>query len=595
MSKVRPETQPHLEAFRNRLEAFERDLTDGSVPRDELAQALHDLQIAVEEVEVADEEMALQNEELLASHLALAAERQRYRDLFELAPDGYLITNLAGTILEANRAAVRLLNASPRALHRKPLAVFIAPSDRPRFRTLFDRLTAGERLGGWEMTLQPRHRSPLPVLFTAAREAAAAGQPADLLWMVRDISEVKATADALRESEERLRHAQRMEAVGRLAGGIAHSFNNLLAAIAFHIDFLAEGLGEGAASAPLRAHAEEVRKAGERAAALASQLLAFGRKQMLQPRVIAVNEVIARMQPMLVQLIGEDVALTARLDPQAGAVNVDLTQLEQVLLNLLVNARDAMPDGGACTIETRPVEIREGKQPEPGPGVDLPPGSYLLMVVSDTGMGMDGEVKAHLFEPFFTTKEREKGTGLGLATVYGILRQSGGDIRVESAPGKGARFEVYLPRVAAAAEPLEPRPRPRLQRRSGSEVILLAEDEENIRLPAREMLAAQGYRVLAAGSGAEALDLLHRHEGTIHLLVTDVIMPGMSGSQLAEQMAAARPEMKVLYISGYPEDAIARHGVLEPGEFFLQKPFPPSQFLRTIREVLDSPPRGPSA
>jgi PAS domain S-box-containing protein len=589
MSPTRPAAHKRLEAFRTRLQAFERQLDAKSPPRDEVLQALHDLQMALEEIEVADEEMALQNEELLAVHTALEAERQRYSDLFELAPDSYVVTDLAGTVLEANRAAVHLLQVMPRAIRGKPLAVYVAEADRGRFRALFPRLKAGERLSDWEVTLRARDRPAIPALVTVAREEGHSGQPDRLLWILRDVSEVKVAEAALRDSEERLRHSQRLEAVGRLAGGIAHSFNNLLAAIAFHVELLADGLSPRPETERLIAHVEEIRRAGERAAALASQLLAFGRKQVLQPRVVALNEVVASMEPMVRQLIGENVLLTVRLDSEAGAINFDLAQLEQILLNLLVNARDAMPDGGHCSVETSVVEIREG---EPRLNLDLPPGKYVRLIVRDTGTGMSPEVKARVFEPFFTTKERDKGTGLGLATVYGIVRQSGGDLRVESTLGEGSCFDVYLPRVAATAEPLASRPA-RRSKPAGSEVVLLVEDEENIRAPALEILQAQGYRVLAAASGTEALDLAHRHRGSIHLLVTDVIMPGMSGSQLAEQLAGERPGVKVLYISGYPEDAIAGHGVLEPGEFFLQKPFPPSLFLRKIREVLETAPAGP--
>jgi two-component system, cell cycle sensor histidine kinase and response regulator CckA len=584
----KPDDQFALQSGRDqalvRLEHFERKLQAELLTRADMGELLQELQTAIEEVRVADEELAAQNDELFASREALEVERHRYQRLFDAAPDGYVVTDPAGKVLEANLAACELLNTSRKALAGKPLVVFLAPRDRAAFRSLVERVAAGERVVDWDVVLWPRGHSPVAATLTAAPEPAPRGLPIHLLWIARDVSARKATEEALRESEERLRHSQRLEAIGRLAGGIAHSFNNLLAAIAFHGELLSEGLGEGS---PLRSHLEEVQRAVERAAALASQLLAFGRKQVLQPQALPVNEVLSELEGILAQLIGEHIKLEIHLDPKAGAIHADLGQFEQVILNLVTNARDAMPDGGKLTLETAGVEIG----PDSLDRLELRPGRYVRLTVQDTGIGMTGEVRARLFEPFFTTKERHKGTGLGLATVYGIVRQSGGDVQVESGPGKGARFDVFLP-SAPPEVALAGRPARRTYRRpaGGSEVVLLVEDADSIREPAREILEGKGYKVLAARDGAEALALAGDFREPIHLLVTDVIMPGMSGGQLAARLEPERPEMKVLFMSGYPEDAISRHGVLDARRSFLQKPFSPRVFLARVREVLDGAP-----
>jgi two-component system cell cycle sensor histidine kinase/response regulator CckA len=582
---ARPAGRPlaELAAFRERLRTFEKRFAGAQVGAEVFA-AVHELQLALEEVEVADEELTLQNEELLAVREELDLQRHRYQDLFELAPDGYLVTGLTGVVHEANRAALELFQTSLKAMRGKPLVVFVVEEDRPRFRALFPRLKAGERLADWEVALRRRGGSPFPAVLTVVQEAGRGA--AELRWIVRDVSARRATERALRESEERLRHAQRLESIGRLTGGIAHSFNNLLEAIAFHAELLDAGLGQ---EPRLRSHLAAIEEAVERAGGLASQLLAFGRKQILKPHRLSINATLEEMTAMLRQLVGEHIALDTRLDPEAGEIDADLAQLEQVILNLVVNARDAMPEGGRCRLETSAVTAPEAA----GDPLDLAPGRYVRIAVADTGSGMSDEVKAHLFEPFFTTKERGKGSGLGLATVYGIVRQSGGRMRFESAPGEGTCFEIYLPRAPAPVErpavalPAAAPPRARRRAASGHEVILLVEDEDNIREPAVEVLASHGYQVLSARSGEEALDVAARQASPIHLTVTDVVMPGLSGGQLAERLAAVRPDMKVLFISGYPEDSISRHGVLDPGKSFLQKPFHPGQFLQTVRRLLD--------
>src|SRR5438552_3941148 len=339
------------------------------------------------------------------------------------------------------------------------------------------------------------------------------------------------------------------------------------------------------ATDPRRVDVEEIRKAGSRAADLTRQLLAFSRSQVLEPKVLDPNVMVADMDKLLRRLIGEDVELRTILAPDVGAVRADPGQLEQVIVNLAVNARDAMPKGGKLTIETANAELDASyvRQHEP-----VRPGAYVMLAVSDTGVGMDAATKARIFEPFFTTKPKGKGTGLGLATVYGIVKQSGGYIWAYSEPGRGTSFKIYLPRVEDAAAParLTPATTPSLR---GSETILLVEDQEEVRRLVRRVLEARGYTVLVAASGAEALQVAATHAGPIQLLVTDVIMPAMSGREVGLLVAAARPEAKVLYLSGYADESIVHHGVLEPGIAFLQKPFTAEGLARKVREVLDTP------
>ncbi len=379
--------------------------------------------------------------------------------------------------------------------------------------------------------------------------------------------------------EEQLRHAQKMEAIGRLAGGVAHDFNNVLTLIQCCGDLLLGRLGPGD---PARRNVELIQGAAGRAAALTRQLLAFSRKQVLQPKVLDLNAVVANLDPMLRGLCREDVELLLFPDPGIGRVKADPGQLEQVIMNLAVNARDAMPKGGRLVIETANGELDDAYARR-HPGVQ--PGPYVLLAVSDSGVGMDAETRARIFEPFFTTKEPGRGTGLGLATVYGIVKQSGGHIGVHSEPGKGTTFRLYLPRVDGAADPVEP-PAAITPAPQGSETVLLVEDQEDVLELAREILRRQGYAVLAAGHPREALRLGQEHAGPIHLLLTDVVMPGMTGRELADRLAPRRPEMKVLYMSGYADGAIVRHGVLTPGMTFLPKPFTPDALVWKVREVL---------
>jgi PAS domain S-box-containing protein len=383
-----------------------------------------------------------------------------------------------------------------------------------------------------------------------------------------------------RAVEEELRQVQRLDAMGRLAGGVAHDFNNILTVINGFGELL---LSQLPADDPRRPFAEEILKAGERAAGVAGQLLAFSRRQLVSPRLLDLNAVVRDTETMLRRLIGEDILLLTRLDPTCGRVRVDPGQLQQVLVNLAVNARDAMPQGGELFLETRRVELG----PQAAAAIGLPqPGSHVALVVRDTGCGMDAATQARIFEPFFTTKQPGRGTGLGLSTVYGIIKQSRGAISVYSQPGRGSTFTIYLPEAgersddAAALGPgaaLAP----------GSETILLVEDEEQVRALARASLVEAGYTVLEACNGAEALALSARHTGPLHLLLTDVVMPGMSGSELARALQAQRPGLRVLYMSGYPDEQLGRHGVAEP-HALLPKPFTPERLRAQVRRVLDS-------
>jgi PAS domain S-box-containing protein len=395
-------------------------------------------------------------------------------------------------------------------------------------------------------------------------------------WLLRDVSEQQ-------QLEEQLLQAQKIEAVGQLAGGIAHDFNNLLTVILGYCELAQLRAGE---DTEIGADLAEIRRAAERASALTRQLLAFSRKQVLQPEVLAPNEVVRDLEQMVRRLIGEDVQLATVLAPDVGTVLVDRGQLQQVLINLLVNARDAMPQGGRLLVETRNAQLDEHyARVHPG----ARPGSYVMFAVSDTGMGMDDSVRRRIFEPFFTTKERGKGTGLGLSMAYGVVKQSGGYIWVYSEPGHGTTFKVYFPRVDITVE-----------KRSedggvagtleGTETILVAEDEEVVRGLLVRLLQMRGYRVIAADRAGAALAAA---EGSsdLQLLITDVVMPDMSGRQLADRLLVRRPGLKVLFISGYTDESIASHGVLDPGVQLLEKPFTADVLGRRVREILDGPPR----
>jgi PAS domain S-box-containing protein len=401
----------------------------------------------------------------------------------------------------------------------------------------------------------------------------AMGVPVEVVGSWLDITEQK-------RLEDQLRQAQKMEAVGRLAGGVAHDFNNLLTVIAGYGELAFDGLREGD---PIRDYIDEIRKASGRAAALTRQLLAFSRRQILVPAVVDFNKLIAETQKLLGRLIGEDIDLVIDPATDLWTVRVDPGQMEQVIMNLVVNSHDAMPQGGKLTIETANVELDENDTVS---RQLARPGEYVRLSVSDTGCGMDSATQARVFEPFFTTKPAEQGTGLGLATVYGIVMQSGGHIELYSELGLGTTFKIYIPRCRDDVTPESAQPAAQ-EPPLGCETVLLVEDEEGVRTLARMALEKNGYTVLEARHPQEALKLLEGHQGAVQILVSDVVMPHMSGRQLAERLLPARPDMKVLYISGYTDDAVVRHGLLDATTPFLQKPFTPDTLARTVRSILD--------
>jgi two-component system cell cycle sensor histidine kinase/response regulator CckA len=520
--------------------------------------------------EAAQQELA----ERKRTEEALQESEEKYRNLVERANDGIVIVQ--DTLVKyTNSRLAEITGYTVEEMLGTLYANYIHPDELPKVVGHYERRMAGEEVRSiYETALRHKDGSKVDVEINAGI-ITFQGRPANLAF-IRDITERK-------RLEEQLLQAQKMEAVGRLAGGVAHDFNNLLTAIIGYSDLLLMGLSQ---DNPLHRDVAEIKKAADRAASLTSQLLAFSRKQVLQPTVLDLNATVANIEKMLRRLIREDIQLVTVLDPTLERVKADPGQIEQVLMNLAVNARDAMPQGGKLTIETANAYLDEDYARQ---HLEVQPGPYVMLAVSDTGVGMNEETQSHLFEPFFTTKEVGRGTGLGLATVYGIVKQSGGHVWVSSEPGRGTTIKVYLPRIEESIESDRQAQFPAAPLQ-GQETVLLVEDEDVVRNLARRVLLKRGYTVLEASDGGEALHLCEQHKGPIHLLVTDVVMPGgMSGRELAERLTPLQPEMRVLYISGYTDDAIIHHGVLETGTAFLQKPFTPAALANKVREMLDTP------
>jgi PAS domain S-box-containing protein len=513
---------------------------------------------------------------------ALHQSEEKYRQLWETSTDAVIFMDTDRRIRFANPAVRDVFGYAPEEVIGRNIAMLQPERLRQGHRDGVARyLRTGVKKLNWRATeLVGLRKDGTEVPIEVAFNDMQMNGKHWFVGFMRDVTERKKAEEALHQSEERLRQSQKMEAIGKLAGGIAHDFNNLLTAITGYSELL---LGQMQPDSRARKNAEEIRKAAFRAAALTHQLLAFSRRQMLTSKVLNLNAVVMDLESMLRRLIGEDIAFTIVPGSALGQVKADPSQIEQIVLNLVVNARDAMPKGGTLTIETANVELDEAYA---GRHETFLPGSYVLVAVSDTGCGMDAPTRSRIFEPFFTTKEPGKGTGLGLATVYGIVKQSDGYIWVYSEPGQGSVFKIYLPRLKHVSDKGSTEAERVLPPR-GTETILLVEDEEVVRALVGDILTGNGYQALLASHSEEAFRLSGRHEGPIHLMVTDVVMPGMSGRELAERLASSRPLMKVLYISGYTDDAVVRHGVLVEGTAFLQKPFTPDTLLRKVREVLD--------
>jgi PAS domain S-box-containing protein len=475
-----------------------------------------------------------------------------------------------GLVTLWNNAATRLFGWTAEEVVGRPLP--IVPEDR---RAEFDEGRARSFAGKdaiYETQRRRKDGSLVDVLRSSAAVVDPQGEVVGGMAIFVDITERK-------QLEEQLRQAAKMEGIGRLAGGIAHDFNNLLTVIGGRSYILLSQLPAGHA---MRRDLLLIQQTGDRAAALTRQLLAFSRKQTLSPAVIDLNEIVSGMRTLLERVLGEDVDVIMDLDPSLGYVTADPGQLEQVILNMAVNARDAMPEGGQLALETRHVDVDPTYARQK---VDLAPGPYEVLSISDTGVGMDAAIVARIFEPFFTTKAVGKGTGLGLATAYGIVKQSGGHITVYSEPGSGTTLRIYLPRTETSES--APVAAEEAAARRGTEVVLVAEDDANLRALTRDILASEGYTVLESQDVEDALRIAERQDGTIHLLLTDVVMPHMSGRVLAEGVKRFRPDVTVLYMSGYTDNAIVHHGVLDPETALLQKPFTPAALARKVREVLD--------
>ena len=497
-----------------------------------------------------------------------------FRSLVTHAPYGVCRCDSSGILLDVNPALVAMLGySSGTDLVGRNLANLY--SDSQQWFSLADYLGLLEKFQGLPADWLRNDRTIVSVRLSG-RAFRDERNTIFFELFAEDVTERRAL-------EQQLRQAQKMEAVGRLAGGIAHDFNNLLMVISGYSEFLLGQIGDDPG---MRGHAQEIANAAARATSLTRQLLAFSRKQMLDPKIVDLNGVVAENVKMLTRVIGEDIDLVMVPGPDIGAVKADPGQIEQVIMNLAVNARDAMPHGGKLTIETANVTLDANYARFHAP---VKPGDYVMLAISDTGMGMDADTQAHIFEPFFTTKGL-KGTGLGLSTVYGIVKQSEGYIWLYSEAGKGTTFKIYLPRFSATGE--VPALQPALAQEPsspGHETILLVEDEENLRRLARQSLENQGYNVIDAPDGGAAIQISQAHKGPIHLLLTDVIMPGMNGRELANKVAPTRPEMRVLYMSGYTENHIGHNGTLDEGITLLQKPFTLPALKAKVREMLDTP------
>jgi len=506
---------------------------------------------------------------------ALQKERDFVENLFNTAPVINLVLDMEGRIVRFNRYMEEISGYTLAEVQGKDwFSTFLPVEERTQIRDLFNKAVVDIRTVGNVNPIVKKDGSRCEIEWYDKTIKDTEGNTEGILSIGLDITEKK-------QMEDQLSQAQKMEAIGTLAGGVAHDFNNILTTI---IGNASLALMDVIKDESLRKGIEEIKIAGERAVALTRQLLAFSRKQIIQPKILDLNKLLAGIEKMLGRLIGEDVEVLMIPGPELWQVEADPGQMEQVIMNLVINARDAMPIGGKITIETATMDLDESYFHEHS--IEKQPGSYVMLAVSDTGTGMDKETQEHIFEPFYTTKEKGKGTGLGLSTVYGIVKQNNGFVWVYSEPGQGTTFKIYMPKAVedAVLDEIEITTTADL---SGSDTVLIVEDDDSLRKLAHKALQQKGYKVLEAENGEDALRVSEEHEDPIDLLITDVVMPKMDGKETAERLQPLYPQMKVIYMSGYTDNAIVHHGVLAPGLNFIEKPFSPEGLARKVREVLD--------
>jgi PAS domain S-box-containing protein len=500
--------------------------------------------------------------------------RGRLAAIVECSDDAIISKTLDGIIISWNQGAERLYGYAAEEIIGQPIFVLFTPDHYQEYLQIMEKVRKGERIAAFETVRRKKDGTTINVSVAIAPIEIKNGELVGSSNCSHDITRVK-------QLEEQFRQSQKLEAIGRLAGGVAHDFNNLLTVMYGYTQLLLDRLPPGDSQEDML---QEIKKAGERAASLTRQLLAFSRNQVLELKVLDLNAVVTESEKMLKRLVGEDIDLATVLNPNLGRVETDPGQLEQVLMNLVINARDAMPQGGKITIETANTVL---DQTYCQLHRDVEPGNYVMLAMRDTGCGMNEHTKAHLFEPFFTTKDLGKGTGLGLAMIHGFVEQSGGHILVESEVGLGSTFKVYLPEVQKALRSSGKLPQTIEKMPRGNETILLVEDDDAVRAFARQVLQDCGYIILEAASGQKAIQLIKQHPHQVHILVSDVVMPGISGREVAEQVKALEPAIKVLFLSGYTDDAVIRCGILPSEVAFLQKPFTPSALGLKVRKVLD--------
>ena len=549
-----------------------------------IQKARDQLELRVRErtIELAqtNEKMQIEIAERKRTEEALRESEERFRELYDDAPVGYHELDDEGRITSVNRTELEMTGYVHDDMLGQPIWTFDADEETARQQVLA--LLAGlpPFARDRERIFRRKDGTTFPVLIEDRLLRNEAGRIVGIRATIQDITERKDAEEKMDSLQEQLRQSQKMEAVGRLAGGIAHDFNNLLTVIQGHCEI---SLLQFRGNNPLREDIVEIKKAADRAGNLTRQLLAFSRRQIMEMKVIDLNSLLRELEKMLRRVMGEDVELVTVLDEHLGKIKVDPGQMEQVVLNLAINARDAMPSGGKFILETANVRLDEQYARS---HIGVEPGHFVTLSVTDTGSGMSPQVKERLFEPFFTTKEKGKGTGLGLSTVYGIIKQSSGNVRVYSEPGHGSTFRIYLPRVDQETDSLSRRD-DAVSMLYGNETVLLVEDEPSVRGLAARVLRNQGYEVLEAVNGDEALQIANRHKGKIDLLLTDVVMPQIGGKELYDQLKPMRADLKVLFTSGYTETAILHQGELPPGVAFLQKPFSPIFLTHKVREILD--------